>query len=207
MKGLLITFEGIEGSGKTTQIKLLQEKLKTISQNCDVVTTREPGGIEISERIRNIILTESNLEPETELFLFYAARIEHINKFIRPNLERGNIVLCDRFIDSSFAYQSIVLSSQFICGLNNLAIGNFKPDITLLLDIDPEIVYERISKRETNNRYDGESLKFLQQLRENFLHLARNEPFRFVTINANCNIEEVSKKIWECVSKLELIIQ
>lgn len=193
-KGKFIVICGVEGSGKGTQINLIKEHFKG---NDNIVFTREPGGTDIAEKIRDIILNE-DIDPLTEAYLFAAARREHIIKKIKPSLEEGKTIICDRFVYSSLVYQGLGrnLGINFIDRLNKPVIEGFYPDKIIYLDLEPEIGLERIKKnnRETN-RLDNEKLDFYKKCREGFLHLANNEPNKFIIINANQSEEKVFQDI------------
>lgn len=193
-KGKFIVICGVEGSGKGTQINLIKEYFKG---NDNIVFTREPGGTDIAEKIRDIILNE-DIDPLTEAYLFAAARREHIIKKIKPLLEEGKTIICDRFVYSSLVYQGLGrnLGINFIDRLNKPVIEGFYPDKIIYLDLEPEIGLERIKKnnRETN-RLDNEKLDFYKKCREGFLHLANNEPNKFIIINANQSEEKVFQDI------------
>lgn len=193
-KGKFIVICGVEGSGKGTQINLIKEHFKG---NDNIVFTREPGGTDIAEKIRDIILNE-DIDPLTEAYLFAAARREHIIKKIKPLLEEGKTIICDRFVYSSLVYQGLGrnLGIDFVDELNRPVIEGFYPDKVIYLDLEPEIGLERIKKnnRETN-RLDNEKLDFYKKCREGFLHLANNEPNKFIIINANQSEEKVFQDI------------
>jgi dTMP kinase len=189
-----ITFEGVEGCGKSSQVKLLQEFFQ--AKNIASVTTREPGGVIIAEKIREILINESQISPKTELLLNFAARIEHIEQFIMPNLKNNRKVICDRFYDSTIAYQGFAmgLEIQDIIKIKEIAIANFKPDITFLLDIDVNQSLSRLNNRADNNRYDKMSIDFHNKVREGFLKIAHNNK-RFVIIDASMSRKEVFEQI------------
>lgn len=193
-KGKFIVICGLEGSGKGTQINLIKEHFKG---NNNVIFTREPGGTNIAEKIRDIILNE-DIDPLTEAYLFAAARREHIIKKIKPLLEEGKTIICDRFVYSSLVYQGLGrnLGIDFVDRLNRPVIEGFYPDKVIYLDLEPEIGLERIKKnnRETN-RLDNEKLDFYKKCREGFLHLANNEPDKFIIINANQSERKVFQDI------------
>ncbi len=176
MKYKFITFEGIEGSGKSTQSKLLYDFLLT--QKLDAILTREPGGTQASEKIREILIDENlpKLEAKTEILLNFAARLEHIEKLIKPAILNNKIVVSDRFFDSSFAYQGYGFGTDFniINIIKDLAIGNFLPDITFLIDIPVDLAFSRINNRTTNNRYEKLGRDFHQRTRDGFLQIAKN---------------------------------
>ncbi|HIC0285646.1 TPA: dTMP kinase [Streptococcus agalactiae] len=195
-KGLMISFEGPDGAGKTTVLEavlpLLREKLSQ-----DILTTREPGGVTISEEIRHIILDvkHTQMDKKTELLLYMAARRQHLVEKVLPALEEGKIVLMDRFIDSSIAYQGSGrgLDKSHIKWLNDYATDSHKPDLTLYFDVPSEVGLERIQKsvqREVN-RLDLEQLDMHQRVRQGYLELADLEPNRIVTIDASQQLDEV----------------
>ena len=190
-----ITFEGIEGCGKSTQVKLLQEFFQ--EKNIKSITTREPGGVAISEKIRDILINSDNISPKTELLLNFAARIEHINNLIKPNLQSNRKVICDRFFDSTLAYQGFAMGLKIseILQIKEIAIANFKPDITFLLDMDVEKAFLRIKNRVDNNRYDAMSIDFHNKVRRGFLEIAKQNNNRIIIIDANCTKEQIFQKI------------
>jgi dTMP kinase len=204
MRGRFITFEGGEGSGKSTQIALLAEKLRGIGLN--VVVTREPGGSPGAEIIRHVLLAGAGkpFGPAAEAILFAAARDDHVTSVIRPALARGSWVLCDRFIDSTRVYQGILggVDRTFIHGLERLTVGDARPDLTLILDIPAKMGLKRASKRrgsETADRFESEGLDYHEKMREAYRELAGQEPERCMLINASSNKEEVGKQIWNGV--------
>lgn len=203
MNNLFITFEGGEGAGKSTILKMLSETLA--ERGFHVTCTREPGGIEIAEQIRNVILDKNNvsMDGKTEALLYAAARRQHLVEKVLPELEKGNIVLCDRFIDSSLAYQGYArgLGIEEILTINQFAIGDYMPSLTLYLDVRPEIGLSRINKdhdREVN-RLDLESLEFHSTVREGYLKLLNMFPERIKLINAEGSIEEVFADVLETI--------
>lgn len=194
MKGYFITIEGPEGAGKTTVIDMLAEELAV---NEAVLVTREPGGIEIAEHIREIILDKKNtmMDPRTEALLYAAARRQHLTEKVIPALEAGKIVLCDRFVDSSLAYQGYArgLGIQEVWNINEFAIGYTMPDLTLYFDIDPVIGMQRIGQnagREVN-RLDLEKMEFHHLVREGYKKLAGLFPERIRTVDASRTREVV----------------
>lgn len=196
-----ITFEGPEGSGKSTIIKMVEEWL-TNELHRECVVTREPGGIEISESIRSIILDKknTNMDPLTEVLLYMASRRQHLIERVVPALDEGKIVLCDRFIDSSVAYQGTArgIGVETVNALNKLVIEEYKPDLTIYLDVEPEIGLNRIKEnsRETN-RLDLENLEFHKKVREGYLSIKED---RFIVIDANRSIEEVFEEVKKVLS-------
>ncbi len=209
MKGIFITFEGVEGSGKTTQIDLLANALE--AKGLQVVKTQEPGGTKIGAMIRKILLDPKNKEigPMTELMLYGASRAQHIKEVILPAIKEGKIVLCDRFSDSTIAYQGYgrSLSLEIIEKLDIIATEGLKPSLTILLDINPEKGLFRAKKRiEENNslkegRIEQEGFSFHKRVREGFLKLAEEESDRIKVIGADLPVEEIHKKVIEIVKE------
>ncbi|CAM80084.1 dTMP kinase [Orientia tsutsugamushi] len=197
--GKFITFEGNEGSGKTTQSKLLYEKL--LDNGIKAVWTREIGGTDIAELIRDIVLFK-DMSITTELLLIMAARYEHIEKFIRPNLNEGKWVICDRFIDSTLCYQSKNSEEQqLILELHRKLLDNFFPDLTLIINVSPSIAMQRIKIREihknTNqlNKFDNRNQQFHQKITDAFIQVSKLFPERIVQINGEPMIEDVSSEV------------
>ena len=181
-RGIFITFEGIEGSGKTTQSQRLATALGP-----DAVLTREPGGTHISERIRDIFLTSEDITPMTELLLIAAARTQHVDQHIRPALQTERTVICDRFIDATVAYQGYRggIDLPFIHQLNHIATGGLTPDITFILDLSPEIGLSRQQQGGLlRDRLDREALESHRKVREGYLSVARANPHRVKLIDA-----------------------
>ena len=194
MKGIFITFEGIDGCGKSTQCEMLKEYLK--DSNKDFIFVREPGGTVIGERIREILLDKKNTQmtARTELLLFEAARAQITDEVIKPALEEGKIVLCDRFFDSSSAYQGMArgMGMEFVAGLNMAATGGLKPDVTFFFDISAEEALERRGKRgEASDRIELAGLKFQEDVRRGYLELAKESDGRVITIDATKGIDEI----------------
>ncbi|HEY4599867.1 MAG TPA: dTMP kinase [Cerasibacillus sp.] len=198
MAGLFITFEGGEGAGKTTVLQTIRKQL--INKGYDVLTTREPGGIRIAERIRNIILTPEHTEMDgrTEALLYAAARRQHLVEKILPALDAGKIVLCDRFIDSSLAYQGYArgLGMDEVFQMNQFAIQDAMPDLTLFFDIEPEEGLKRIAanKDRERNRLDLEVLSFHEKVYEAYHLLVEKFPDRIKVIQANQPLERVENE-------------
>ncbi len=197
-KGIFITFEGIDGAGKTTQIKQLAARLRKTGR--EVVETVEPGGTEISRKIRMILLDPENaaLSPTAELLLYFSARAQNVDEVIRPALGRGAIVLCDRFTDSTIAYQGAArgLGEEVVLQLHQIACGTVQPDITLFLDIDVET---SASRRGVPDRLEMEPDSFRQAVREKFLKLAERNPQRIHRIEGGQLLEQVEDQIWQVV--------
>ena len=202
-----ITFEGIEGSGKTTQIQHLADRLR--QQGYQVLLTREPGGCQIADQIRGILLHPDNaaMVPRAELLLYAAARAQHVAEIVQPALSAGKIVLCDRFTDATLAYQGDGrgLDRSLIIQLNQLAAGNCRPDLTLLFDLPVETGLGRALQRETDQqdssegRFERETLDFHQRIRDGYLALAREEPQRFRMIDADKTPEQIGRQITDIV--------
>ena len=188
MRGLFVTFEGVEGSGKTTVAKAIAENLR--QKGLTVTVTAEPGTTLVGRQIRQLLATVDERTAWTETFLFLADRAEHVAKVIKPALERGEIVLCDRFTDSTIAYQGfgLGLPLEWLMQLNSIATNGLVPDLTLLLDIDPEMGLKR-SRRETV--FERRSLDFHQRVRWGYLWLAKQEPHRVKVIDASQPLESV----------------
>ena len=200
-----ITFEGGEGSGKSTQIRLFKKKLSKIG---NVILTREPGGTKESELIRKILVKgkETKFSDEVEILLLYAARKDHLDKVIIPNLKKKNYVLCDRYIDSTFAYQAKGKHSnlKLIRLLNKSITGNFLPSLTFYLDIDPSKGIRR-SKRSSNKelRFENMPLSYHRQIRQNFLKLSKKHK-RIVKIDASLSKKEIGDIIWKVFNKTKI---
>ncbi len=192
--GLFITLEGGEGSGKTTLAKKLQEWLEM--QGREVVLTREPGGSPLADELRSMVLERASIPPKAELLLFLAARADHVETVIKPALAKGKVVLCDRFQDSSVAYQGYARGLGIVetLRLSEFSTGNLLPQLTLYLDIDPAAGLERAKKaikREKTDRMETEKLEFHQKVRRGFLTLAELFPRRIRIINAADTPESV----------------
>src|SRR5436305_5363241 len=199
--GRLISFEGSEGSGKSTQIAQLAEHFQKAKR--EVVTTREPGGTEIGERIRNIIVHNSKGDEmcaETELLLFGAARAQLVREVIAPALVRGAIVLSDRFLDSSTVYQGIGrnLAADPVNQINRFAVGNVMPDLTIVIDVPEEVSLARLKQRASDlpDRMERENIGFYKKVREGYLVLAKGMAERFIVVDGTKSEEVIEKKIW-----------
>jgi dTMP kinase len=197
---MFITFEGGEGTGKTTLIK---EVAKILSESYLVTTTREPGGSLITEAIRDIILNPKydGITPYTEALLLAASRAQHLDEVILPALKENRIVLCDRYVDSSLAYQAFArnLGVDFILSINRYAVENL-PDLTFYIDLDPKIGLERIAKRTKYDRLDSETKDFHENVRNGYLKLVEMYPSRMILIDGKASIEEITHVI---VSKIK----
>ena len=202
--GYFITFEGGEGTGKTTQIERVRAQLENLG--IEVVVTREPGGTPLAEQIRGCLLNNSDepMAATTELLLMFAARAQHLEQVILPNLARGRWVLCDRFTDATYAYQhgGRGISKSAIRQLEVLVQGDFRPDLTLLFDMPIEVSLERMSARGGLDRFEQEGVEFMQRVRDLYLLLAREGQGRFRVINADQPINTITDVILEILEPL-----
>ena len=200
-KGLFITFEGADGSGKTTQLNNVKSFLE--EKGFDVVVTREPGSLEIGQKIRNILLHHDGVVADRcEIFLFLADRAQHVETFIKPAIEEGKIVLCDRHTDSTIAYQGYGRGQDInlLNDLNKIAINGIKPDLTLLFDVSTEVAQERVGSEK--DRMESAGIEFHRKVRNGYLELQKQEPERIKIVNANNSILEVFEETKNIVSKL-----
>ncbi len=204
MSGLFITMEGTDGAGKSTQLKLLNEYLK--NKGFDVVFVREPGGTNISEKIRDIILDIENKEMHymTEALLYASSRAQLVNEVINPKLKKGAIVICDRFVDSSIVYQGIArnLGVDVIKKINNIATGGLIPDITFFLDLSPKDAIKRKKEQKQLDRLESEKSHFYQKVYDGYKMLIKQNSERIKVIDANKSIEEMHKEIIKNLEKL-----
>lgn len=200
---LFVTFEGGEGSGKSSALKLLDERLR--SEGFQTVLTREPGGTPIAEQIRNVILDKANtkMDARTEALLYAASRRQHLVEKVWPAIKEGKIVLCDRYLDSSLAYQGGArgLGIDNVLNVNLFATEGTFPDITLLFDIEPELGLERIAKNASRevNRLDLEKIDFHRGVRKTFLELAKRYPDRYVIIDASQTLDKVVEDAYRAI--------
>ena len=197
---LLITFEGGEGSGKTTQSQILYNALK--EKGFEVIKTREPGGTKFAEIIREILVQgESNkISNISELLLFAAARADHVQKVIKECLKDNKIVICDRFTDSTLAYQGYAgnLDLDLVKEVNRISIGEISPDLTFVFDIDPTLGIERaLGENNKETRFEEKDIMYHKKIRDGYMDIARDNPDRCVVINGTIDIEQISKKILE----------
>ncbi len=205
--GVFITFEGGEGSGKSTQIHRLRNKILGVTPELEIVISREPGGTEVAEQIRDILVNGAadKLSVKTETLLMIAARVEHIDRIILPALQRGAIVLCDRFKDSSIVYQGKAynVSKKEIDKIHDFALKTCEPDLTILLDIPFEIGIERaLGRNEINQRFEQKGKYFHKKIRDGYLELASSNPGRIKIIDASKPIDDISDEIYSLVAPL-----
>lgn len=207
-RGRFITFEGGEGTGKSTQIGRLVERLRACG--VEVVQTREPGGTPGAEIIRRAVMSGkvADLGPFAEALMMNAARDDHLNELVRPALKRGEWVVCDRFADSTRAYQGALggVEPQVLAALEDSVVGDTRPDLTLILDLDPEIGLARARARTRveggrSDRFEDEALETHRRLRQAFLDIATAEPERCVVVDASGEIDEVTERVWDVVSR------
>lgn len=197
MKGTFITFEGCEGVGKSRQIKMLEEYL--VKHNIEYFLTREPGGTAVSEQIRNVILDGKNvaMTDECEALLYAAARVQLLKESVKPKLDNGVLVLCDRYIDSSFAYQSYGrgLDKDFVAKINDYAIKNFMPNYTVFLNLPPEQAFLRKGGADKTDRLELSGMDFHKRVYSGYVELAKENPDRFIVIDASGERDQTHAKI------------
>ena len=202
-KGFFLSFEGIEGTGKTTQARLLSERLT--DEGHDVVLTFEPGGTVIGSRIREILLLPEHLEMSaiTELLLYNAARSQHLAEKILPAIKEGKIIITDRFSDSTVAYQCYArgIDMALIMSLDRLATGGLQPNLTILFDLDAETGLARNRDAKKTDRIELEDIEFHRRVREGYLAIAKGDPDRVSIVDASLPAAEVHARVWEIVSK------
>lgn len=202
LKGLFITFEGIDGCGKTTQLNLLAEYLR--EKGYEIVITREPGAIGLGKKLREILLNyDGDVSPNCESFLFLADRAQHIDIIVKPAIEAGKIVLCDRHTDSTFAYQGygrgVDLSK--IKMLNNIATSGIKPDLTFVFDLDVKTALSRVGK--DKDRMESAGIGFFERVRQGYLKIAKEESERVKVINSNDSIENIFVQVKKIADELK----
>lgn len=200
-KGLFITFEGADGSGKTTQLNNVKSFLE--EKGYDVVTTREPGALDIGQKIRNILLHHDGIVPDKcEMFLFLADRANHVETFIKPAIEQGKIVLCDRHVDSTIAYQGYGRGQDIslLKDLNKIAVNGINPDLTLLFDVSTETAQTRVGSEK--DRMESAGIEFHRKVRNGYLELQKDNSNRIKLINANNSIETVFEDTKNIIIKL-----
>ncbi|MBQ7642673.1 MAG: dTMP kinase [Clostridia bacterium] len=206
-RGFFVTLEGCEGSGKSTQIRLLENYMKELG--CDCVFTREPGGTEISEKLREIILDGKNCEmtDETEALLYAAARVQLVKQKIIPYIEQGKIVICDRFIDSSFAYQAYArgLGYEAIAAINSFVVENRMPDLTVFYDISPDAAFARKGGADAGDRLEQSGIEFHRRVYKGYKELAQRFPDRIKCVDASLSPEEVFKSTLSLLKEMGVI--
>jgi dTMP kinase len=197
MRGMFITVEGIEGVGKTTNMQYLQQTITAAGR--ELVVTREPGGTPLGEAIRGLLLDPQykGMDPDCELQLMFAARAEHLDKVIRPAIEAGRWVLCDRFTDATYAYQGggRGLDTGKIAALEQLVQGDFRPDLTLLLDVPVEVGLARAGNRSAPDRFEQEQVEFFERVRQAYLDMATRHDGRYRVIDAGQTLEAVQRQL------------
>ncbi len=199
---MFITFEGCEGSGKTTQSSLLKDFLITLGIKC--VLTKEPGGTKLANRVRAILLEDEVADPTVEFLLLCAARRDHVRNLIRPSLNSGSYVICDRFLDSSLVYQGYAkgMDIDTMISLHKAYVTDIEPDLTFILDLKPEHVLKRIGSRSDANHYDRMPLQFHQTICNGFIYLAEIFHKRVIILDANVEEDVLCLQIQNIVSKL-----
>ena len=206
MRGAFITFEGCEGSGKSTQIRLLSEKLTAIG--ADFIVTREPGGSDIAEQIRKIILDGKNVAmcDECEALLYAAARIQHLKEIVEPALAAGKLVICDRYVDSSLAYQGAArgLGEKFIEDINAVALDCYPPDLTVFLNISPERAFERKHGADKGDRMEQQGIDFHRRVYEGYLSLLKKYP-RICAVECGGTKYETAERVFALLKEKGLI--
>lgn len=201
---LFITFEGPEGSGKTSILAKLKEKFA--NEGTDIITTREPGGGVISEEIRKIILNKEHtlMDPWTEVLLYIASRRQHLVEKVFPELKTDKVIICDRFSDSTLAYQGYgrKLDINKINSIQDMAFDNFKPNLTILFDVSPEVGLQRIQQRQSeNDRLDKETLEFHQLVYQGYHEIAKNNPERIKVVDASKSFDEVLGEVYQIIKQ------
>lgn len=196
-RGKFITFEGCDGCGKSTQLKLLSEYLT--KNEIPHIFTREPGGGQISEAIREILLNgkNANMTDECEALLFAASRVQHLSDRVEPALQEGKLVICDRYVDSSLAYQAYArgLGVEFVSEINGFALKNYRPDVTVFIDLTPEAAFQRKRGVDQNDRMELAGMEFHKRVYEGYKAIAASEPDRIACINGNQTVEEIFEDV------------
>jgi len=197
MTGKFITVEGIEGAGKTTCMQVVTDVIE--QQGISAIHTREPGGTDLGEDLRNLLLghKHTGMSDDAELLMMFAARAEHIAQKIKPALDAGNWVLCDRFTDATYAYQGYGrgVSLEKISGLENWVQGELRPDLTLLMDLPVEMGMERAGKRSAPDRFESEAWDFFERIRQGYLSIAAEQSSRVKVIDASQDLHDVQEKV------------
>ncbi|MCK4951529.1 MAG: dTMP kinase [Gammaproteobacteria bacterium] len=204
MKGMFITVEGSEGAGKSTNLEFIQERLQAAGK--ELVMTREPGGTELGEEIRELLLGHKHdgMSDDCELLLMFAARAEHLNRVIKPALNKGKWVVCDRFTDATYAYQGggRGIPMQRIEALENWVQGELRPDLTLFLDVPVDIGMKRAGERSAPDRFERQQIDFFERVRTCYLERARSDAVRYRIIDAGQSLEDVQRDIAKVLTKV-----
>jgi dTMP kinase len=203
--GKFITFEGGEGCGKSTLIRQVATRLREAGR--EVLTQREPGGTELGEEVRHILLRHkkmAGMKPEAELLLFCASRAQLVRQVIQPALEAGQIVLADRFFDSTTVYQGVgrQIEAAHVAAINHFAVGDCVPDLTIVIDLDPRIGLERAKGRELFDRMENQALDFHLRVRQGYLDLARREPQRIKVVDGSQSLPAVGAQVWSLIQSV-----
>lgn len=208
MRGKFITFEGCEGVGKSKQVKLLKQYLE--EKGLNPLVLREPGGTFVSERIRDVILDTANynMTPKCELILYIAARAQLVEEIIRPAIEQGRLVICDRFIDSTFSYQGFGrgLEIEMVNALNKIAIEDCEPDLTIFLDLEPEQAFKRKGGADKSDRLESENIKFHNKVYQGYKYLESKNSERVVAIKPIGTVKETHNKIIQLLESKGMIV-
>lgn len=204
-RGKFITFEGGEGCGKSTHITEVLARLKANGQ--PAILVREPGGTDVGEQIRHVLQYSKQsaaMVPETELLLFCASRAQLVREIILPALAEGQVVIADRFFDSTTVYQGVgrKIDPQQVAFINRFAVGECLPDLTIVIDLDPRIGMERVRGRELFDRMENQSLEFYERVRQGYLELAKREPQRVRLVNGNRDKEDVGRDVWDLINNV-----
>ncbi len=204
MKGMFITVEGSEGAGKSTNLGFIQERLQAAGK--ELVMTREPGGTDLGEEIRKLLLGHKHdgMSDDCELLLMFAARAEHLNRVIKPALEKGKWVVCDRFTDATYAYQGggRGIPMQRIEALENWVQGELRPDLTLFLDVPVDIGMKRAGERSAPDRFERQQIDFFERVRACYLERARSDTVRYRIIDAGQSLDDVQRDITKVMAKV-----
>ena len=202
LKGRLISLEGVEGAGKSSQVSYIQQLVEAAGHTA--ITTREPGGTPLAEAIRNVLLNGDSMPKMTELLLMFAARNSHYVEKIKPALEAGKWVICDRFVDASYAYQGAGrgVAAEEIETLEKMVLRGVKPDLVCVFDLDVELGFSRTESRGDQNRFDLEDVAFMQRVRETYLNRLSSEPGRYALIDAAQDMQSVSLQLEPIIKKL-----
>lgn len=202
--GKFITFEGVEGAGKTTNIEFIAKKIQSAGH--EILLTREPGGTKLGEAIRELLISKDypEMHHHTELLLMFAARAEHLNKIIIPALTMGQWVLCDRFTDATYAYQGAGrnIDSADIATLETLVQGDLRPDITFLFDLEAEVGLKRAAERGEKDRFEQQHINFFNKVRNKYLEMAKRDNERYIIIEAQHELSTVQNQITEELKKI-----